>query len=565
MKRLHEIDRPLLPLQGLRQLIVDSWNRCQAAGLHPSDIRWRKIAGTDLARRLDANRVLIEAARSRLEQIAMTMAGIPHAVCLTDAEGIVLFAITSDPMNKPRTIAPGCDWSETAIGTNGAGTAIAANQPVAIVGLEHYARAWSGWTCTGAPVHAPDGSVIAAIDASTSAHGDCHERLQLVTEAARRIESEYARRRLADAFDRPAVQPFEAIGQLCDLAHAIVRDFDGTIRFWSAQGLYGWSSQQALGMISHELLATVFPRPLREIDQLLLRDGFWTGELGHTAKSGRRITVSSHWAVLRDSNGSVSGVVEINNDITELKTAYRILQENDRHKDEFLSMLAHEIRNPLAAITSARDLLEALLEKKLRQGDVLAIIDRQVKHLSRLADDLIDLQQINKGKFDYRPEPVRLSAIIRGAIEIAQPKISDRQQKLIVTMPQDDIQLSGDCVRLIQAVSNLLDNATKYTPEGGMISLAVEREEHQVIVRVRDNGIGIPPDLLPGIFELYTQSARQGAKSPEGLGVGLALVKSIVLVHGGEVEAFSEGLGQGSEFVVRLPVPGRQNAANKSG
>ncbi len=427
--------------------------------------------------------------------------------------------------------------------------------------MEHYASAWAEWTCTGAPLHATDGSLIGAIDASTTDHEDCYERLQLVVEAARKIESEHARRLLAVSSEDKRPVSVGLIAHLCELGHAMVRDLDGTIRLWGAQNLYGWSSGEAARRLSHELLKTQFPRPLEEINQILLRQGFWTGELGHTTKAGGRITVLSYWALLHDKEGSVGGVVETSIDVTALRTACQTLYESDRHKDEFLSILAHEIRNPLGAIIAARDLLEPDRKKDPRQRNALAIIERQVSHLSRLTDDLIDLQQISKGKLDYRPEPIQLSAIIRGAIEIAQPKIDAQRHKLAVSMPQDEIQLSGDRVRLIQAISNLLDNAAKYTPEGGSIFLKAEIDEDHVVIEVRDNGIGVPPELLPGIFELYSRSARQGEKSFKGLGVGLALVRSIVHMHGGEVEAFSKGLGQGSDFVVRLPISGKPQSA----
>jgi signal transduction histidine kinase len=480
------------------------------------------------------------------------MASLPYAACLTDAEGIVLFALSSDPAAKPSSLSPGCDCSEAVIGTNGAGTAIVAGQPVMIVRHEHYARAWARWTCTGAPIHAPDGSVIAAIDASTTERGGSDGRLLMVAEAARRIESEYARRLRPD---KSAIQLVGAVARVFELAHVTVRELDGTIRFWNAQRLYGWSSREAAGQVSHQLLARKFPLPLDEINLKLLREGFWTGEVEDTAKNGQCFIVRSDWALLCDRTGAPIGVVETNIDITELGTGYRRLEEHNRHKDAFLSILAHEIRNPLAAIASAREVLETALGKERLQEELLALIKRQVSHLSRLADDLINLQQISKGKFDYRPEPLQLSTIIRGAVEIAQPKIDARRHQFTLAMPDDEIWLSGDRVRLIQAIANLLDNAAKYTPEGGRISLTVELEERQIVIRVCDNGIGLPSELLSSIFELYTQSVRKDSKScAEGLGVGLALVRSIILMHGGEVEASSKGPDQGSEFVVRLPV-----------
>ncbi len=233
---------------------------------------------------------------------------------------------------------------------------------------------------------------------------------------------------------------------------------------------------------------------------------------------------------------------------------YQELARNDRRKDEFLAMLAHELRNPLAPIRNAVQLWRLAGPAEGPLGEARDVIDRQVRHMSRLIDDLLDVSRITRGKVQLRTAPVALAEVVERAVETHRPLIEARGHRLEVRGPEDPIVVDGDPTRLAQIIGNLLDNAAKYTPSGGALSLGAGLEQGRAVVRVRDNGEGISAELLPHIFELFMQAERSLDRSQGGLGIGLTLVKSLAELHGGTVEAHSEGPGKGSEFVVRLPV-----------
>lgn len=248
-------------------------------------------------------------------------------------------------------------------------------------------------------------------------------------------------------------------------------------------------------------------------------------------------------------------------DITERRRAVDALRDSDRRKDEFLATLAHELRNPLAPIRIA----VALMRKK-EPGDpevraAQDIIDRQVRQMTRLVDDLLDLARITQGKIQLRKEPVPLQAVVHDAVEVARPLISASEQILRVTLPPlaESILFDGDPTRLAQILQNLLTNAAKYTPKGGHIWLSVECSAQQAELSVRDDGIGIAAEHLPHLFEMFSQVAPALERTQGGLGIGLWLVRGLVELHGGSVSARSAGLGQGSEFTVRLPLVASQD------
>jgi signal transduction histidine kinase/DNA-binding response OmpR family regulator len=233
---------------------------------------------------------------------------------------------------------------------------------------------------------------------------------------------------------------------------------------------------------------------------------------------------------------------------------YRNVQEADRHKNEFLSMLAHELRNPLAPIRNAVQILRMRGSDDPEIQSVRDLIDRQVQQLIRLVDDLLDLSRITRGKIRLQTESVDLAAVVARAVETSRPLIDARKHELTVTLPPEPLRVRGDPVRLAQVLANLLNNAAKYTEEGGRISLTAQREEGEVVLRVADTGMGIPADMLLSIFELFTQVDRSLDRAQGGLGIGLTLAHKLVEMHGGRVQAFSAGPNQGSEFVVRLPL-----------
>ena len=242
------------------------------------------------------------------------------------------------------------------------------------------------------------------------------------------------------------------------------------------------------------------------------------------------------------------------------------LKESDRRKDEFLAMLAHELRNPLAPIRNAVQIYRAKGLSVPELQWATDVIDRQVHQMTRLVDDLLDVSRITTGKIELRKERVELAAVVNSAVEASRPLIEKWGHELTVTIPPQPIQLEADPTRLAQVLSNLLNNAAKYTDQGGRIWLTAERQSGHVLIRVKDTGIGIPAEMLPRIFDMFTQVDRTLERSEGGLGIGLTLVQRLVEMHGGTVEAHSDGPGKGSEFVVRLPVAevkdqGRQGAA----
>jgi PAS domain S-box-containing protein len=241
-------------------------------------------------------------------------------------------------------------------------------------------------------------------------------------------------------------------------------------------------------------------------------------------------------------------------DITERLRSEERLKEADRRKDEFLAMLAHELRNPLAPIANAVEVMRLL---ELDHPDLLwvqEVVDRQLRQMTRLVDDLLDVSRITSGKITLRKELVELTSIVATAIENCRHQTDAREQELMVSIPAGPILLEADPARLEQLIANLLNNAAKYTQPRGKIWLSVEGRGDQVEVRVRDTGIGLAPEMLPRIFDLFAQADQSLARSQGGLGLGLTLVRRIVELHGGTVQAFSLGLGQGSELTVRLPV-----------
>jgi PAS domain S-box-containing protein len=252
-------------------------------------------------------------------------------------------------------------------------------------------------------------------------------------------------------------------------------------------------------------------------------------------------------------------------DITDLKRAEEELRAADRRKDEFLAMLAHELRNPLAPIRNAVQVMKLLIPEEPNLHRARDMIERQVHHLARLVDDLLDVSRITRGKIQLHREPLELAAVIARAAEASRPLIEARGHRLTVSLPSDPVILLGDGTRLAQVFSNLLSNAAKYTHDGGRVEVAVQTNRGEAVVRVRDNGVGIPADLLPRVFDLFTQGDRSLARSEGGLGIGLTLVKSLVEMHGGRVEAFSDGVGKGSEFVVGLSILERRRGQRGTG
>ncbi|WAK03232.1 hybrid sensor histidine kinase/response regulator [Methylobacter sp. YRD-M1] len=296
----------------------------------------------------------------------------------------------------------------------------------------------------------------------------------------------------------------------------------------------------------HFIFDEFFPR--------VLRDGHADVEIRFRHfKSSAPIWMIYNVFFIKDSNGEPVGIATVSRDISERKQAEAALLEADQRKDEFLAMLAHELRNPLAPISNAVQIIKRSSLDETRLAWCRDIIGRQVEHLVRLVDDLLDVSRISRNKIELKKESLEISSIVQRAVETSQPLIDARRHEFSVHLPCEQIYVEGDLVRLSQVVSNLLNNAAKYTDEGGRIRLAVEPADDEIFIRVRDNGRGIDPSALSGLFQLFYQVDRTIDRAEGGLGIGLALVKSLVAMHGGEVWAYSEGRGKGSEFVIRLP------------
>ena len=236
----------------------------------------------------------------------------------------------------------------------------------------------------------------------------------------------------------------------------------------------------------------------------------------------------------------------------ELRRRLREAEAANRAKDEFLAVLGHELRNPLSPILTALELM------RLRGGDAFvrerAIIERQVRHLVSMVSDLLDVSRVSQGKLVLNTRPLETIDVVFRAIEMASPLVEQRGHRLVVTVPETGLRIEADETRLAQVVANILNNAARYTPEGGRIRVTAVRDEGHVVLRVADSGIGMRPEDLSRIFDLFVQDERGHDSSREGLGIGLSIAKGLVELHGGTIAARSDGEGQGSEFVIRLPL-----------
>jgi PAS domain S-box-containing protein len=350
----------------------------------------------------------------------------------------------------------------------------------------------------------------------------------------------------------------------------IATDAEGRVSFMNvvAEELTAWSHDEARGKpldevfrITNEVTANVVESPVARV----LREGVIVGLANHTvltAKDGTKRPIEDSAAPIKEGN-HVQGVVLVFRDATEAReTESRIrkseeeLRENDKRKNEFLAMLAHELRNPLAAIGNAVMLSthSGLQEHFAWSMDV---INRQIKHLTRLIDDLLDVSRISRGKIELRRDILDVTPILDSAVETVRLLIDERNHELSVSLERGNLWVNADPTRLEQVVTNLLTNAAKYTQNGGRIWLSAGHTGRDVVIVVKDTGVGIPTEKLPEMFELFAQGDRTLARSEGGLGIGLTVVKKLVEAHGGSVTARSEGNDKGCEFSIRLPAARR--------
>jgi PAS domain S-box-containing protein len=335
-------------------------------------------------------------------------------------------------------------------------------------------------------------------------------------------------------------------------------DTGGNVATWNtgAERILGFQEAEIIGrpysliFIPQDI---VKGQPEHELE--IARDtGRSEDERWHVRKDGSQFWASGVVTPLWDEHGKLRGYAKVMRDITARKRAETELAEANRRKDEFLAMLGHELRNPLAPIANGLHLLRQEQSVSPNGRHAIGTIDRQLKHLTRLVDDLLDVSRITRGKIHLRRKRVELHTVIEHAVETTRPLIDARRHEFTVSLPSESVWLEADPARLEQVVSNLLGNAAKYTEPGGRIGLTAERLGPEAVVRVRDTGIGILPEMLPHIFDLFVQGDRSLDRAQGGLGIGLTLVKALVRLHEGKVEAHSPGVGHGAEFVVRLPV-----------
>jgi PAS domain S-box-containing protein len=333
-------------------------------------------------------------------------------------------------------------------------------------------------------------------------------------------------------------------------------ELSGRLTSWNRAGeqISGYKAEEVLGMNIASLIAPDhLERARHMIAHKVVEGGRTAYELDIVTKDGRRLTVEISSRMARQP-GKAPYVQGMARDITERKSAEQALKDADRKKDEFLAMLAHELRNPLAPIRNALQILTMAGDNTTVVQEMREMMERQVQQMVRLVDDLFDVSRITRGTFELRQERVDIRAVAAAALEISKPVVQARKHSLTIDLPSHSLHVQADQARLAQVISNLLNNSARYTPEGGEISLTIRQQDRQVVLAVRDNGIGIPPEMLAHVFDMFTQVNGALPVSQGGLGIGLTLVRNLVEMHGGVVEAKSEGVGKGSEFVVRIPL-----------
>ena len=486
----------------------------------------------------------VEASLYRQSQILeVTLASIADAVMVSDAQGQVTF------LNSVAAALTG--WSlesargrplKTVLPLLNERTRKAVDDPVskvlqsgAVVGLANHTLliARDGREIpiddSAAPIRLPNGELFGVV--------------LIFRDITQQRQAEHARAWLAAIIDSSD----DAI---------VSKRLDGTITSWNpaAVQLFGYTPAEIIG----KPITTIVPPELYEEEaQVLARlrageriDHFETVRI---AKSGRRIEVSLTVSPVRDEDGEIVGASKIARDITRRNEAERLLREADRRKDEFLATLAHELRNPLAPISAAAEVLQQAEHANPDLRMACEIVQRQVRYMTHLVDDLLDVARISSGRIRLRKELLELEPLLTATIHAFQSTFATKQQDLTLSLHGDTLYVYGDRTRLMQVFSNILHNANRYTPAGGRIRLDVRRDGPHAVVSIRDTGIGIPPEMRERIFELFAQADHSHEHSAGGLGIGLAVAKRLAQMHDATIEAHSEGEGLGSEFVVRLP------------
>ncbi len=479
----------------------------------------------------------------RREMLEVTLRSIGDGVIVTDAEGRVTFlnSVAEQLTGWLIEEARGQPFDKVFRIVNEQ-TGRPVEDPVAkvlrtgvIVGLANHtvliARddRWIPIDDSGAPIRHADGALVGIV--------------MVFRDVTERKRAEQARAWLA------------ALVESSDDAIAS-KTLDGIVTSWNpaAARLFGYEPAEIIG----KPITTIIPPELHgEENEILsrLRRGERTDhfETVRVAKDGRRLEISLTVSPIRDESGAIVGVSKIARNITERKRIERVLRDADRRKDEFLATLAHELRNPLAPIRTAAELLRRSESLTPELRVVGTILERQVRQMTHLVDELLDLSRITSGRIRLHREWLDLAELLAAVIETHRQTAEAAQLRVTLSLPAEPLYVTGDRTRLTQVFSNVLHNAVKYTPSAGHIGIALRRQEGQAVVSVRDTGIGIPRDKLDYVFELFAQVDRSYDRPDAGLGIGLTLARQLVELHGGRIAAESDGPGLGSEFVVRLP------------
>jgi PAS domain S-box-containing protein len=572
----------------LRPVVVQSWQRSEGAGLDRNAApTFRRVAEDDLQRRLSANSVLLEISIPHLRWLSEWFGARPHVAYVADADGVVLHSEGEPTSIDLYHLSPGYDWSEAVMGTNGAGTALASGTPVAVIGCEHWATAWKNATSLGAPILDRDGRPMGAIDISMDVQEGDADRLVVVAHVAYTIAQELGRyeaeaqtRALAGLYDTPRA-PLDAERQaragaeeesertraaeaelrknqarlqtIIDNTPAVVYVVDASDCFQLINRQFGeLFSIDPDAAVGHSLFE-YFPRDIARqfaANNRTVLERRVVCEFEEVVALGADVrTYISVKAPVCDANGTAYAVCGVSTDITERKRLSAALERAQRQKDAFIATVAHELRQPIGAIQAALAVMQTRMGRSKGER-ARHVVERQVNQLARMVEDLLDAARLAQGKVTLRRERTALNEIFDAVVHIAEPTVQEHRLQLVVDVPPDPVLLDADPGRLQQVFSNLLMNAVKFTPPEGRIDIVAEPLRDVVRVRVRDTGKGISADVLPHVFELFTQAAPDD----RGLGIGLAVVRALVEQHGGTVEALSEGVGQGSEFVVTLPL-----------
>jgi len=410
--------------------------------------------------------------------------------------------------------------------------------------------------CWSTPIFSANQKVLGTFANYYRAPRDPNPRDQQLVEVVTRTVAVAIERKQAEEKLRASEYRFARFMQhLPGLAW--IKDLDGRYVYANdaAEKAFRTPRAELYGKTDKEVFPPETAAQFRDNDQRALasESGIQTIETMEHADGIHHHSIVSKFPI-SGSDGKTVLVGGVAIDITERMRAEEALQESDRRKNEFLAMLAHELRNPLAPIRNALQIMRLTGRNGEAVHSASEMMERQVGQMVRLVDDLLDVSRISRGKIELRKRRVELASVVNHAVEAARSLYKSMNHELTVTLPPQPLYLNGDPTRLAQVVGNLLSNACKFTDKGGRIWLTVEQEGEQAVIRVRDSGIGIAADQLPRIFEMFRQVDTSLERSHGGLGIGLSLVKNLVEMHGGTAVVHSAGLGQGSEFVVRLPI-----------